>query len=72
MANRPFPSFYIFLDDDGQFRWHYQYSGNHKIEASSGEAYHNYEDCREAIDMVKAGYDAPVWRSGEVTKKVGG
>ena len=67
MAQRPYPSFLIYFDKDGQFRWRLQ-AANHRTIADSGEAYHNYADCRAAIKLIKSPHD--VWRTQEVADAV--
>jgi uncharacterized protein len=69
MAQRPFPSFFIYVDEAGEFRWRYQASGNHKIEADSGEGYTTYAACKAGIELVKKCKDAPVWRSQEAADR---
>lgn len=70
MAKRPFPSFLIDVDAAGEYRWHYQHSGNHKIEADSGEGYETYADCLAGINMIKKGApNAQVWRTDAAAKK---
>lgn len=39
MANRPYPSFLIYLDKANLYRWRYQAAGNHKTLADSGESF---------------------------------
>ena len=68
MANRPYPSFLIYIDADGQFRWRLQ-AANHLTIADSAEGYHNYDDCRHAIGLIKSPH--PVWRTGDVSDAVG-
>ena len=68
MAQRPYPSFLIYLDATGQFRWRLE-AGNYKTIADSGEGYHNYNDCRHGIDLIESPH--PVWRTQEVTDRVG-
>lgn len=60
MANRPYPSFLIYKDKAGEYRWRYQAS-NTKTIADSGEGYKKKADCRHGIDLVQASYDSPVW-----------
>lgn len=70
MANRPYPSFLIYLDEKKEFRWRYQAS-NTKIIADSGEGYKNKVDCQRGIDLVKASWDSPVWITDDAKKKGG-
>jgi len=44
-------TFYIFKDQAGQWRWHLT-AANNRIVATSGEAYHNKQDCLSAIGLV--------------------
>lgn len=60
MADRPFPSFLIYKDARGEYRWRYQAS-NTKTVADSGEGYKNKADCEHGINLVKASNDSPVW-----------
>lgn len=69
MTTRTYPSFLIYLDKQDQFRWRLQ-AANHRTIADSGEGYHNYKDCRSAISLIKSPH--PVWRTNEVTERVGG
>lgn len=68
MATRPFPSFLIYVDDKGEFRWHYQAS-NTKIIADSGEGYKNLADCEHGIALVKQSTNASIWETQAVTQK---
>lgn len=68
MANRPYPSFLIYLDNKSEFRWRYQAS-NTKTIADSGEGYKNKADCQHGIDLVKASYDKPIWITDDAKKK---
>lgn len=43
VAQRPYPSFLIYLDVNRQFRWKLE-AANGKIIANSGEGYHNLSD----------------------------
>lgn len=60
MADRPFPSFLIYKDAVGEYRWRYQASNTLTI-ADSGEGYINKADCQHGIDLVKASTHSPVW-----------
>ena len=51
--------FWIRKDATGQWRWRLR-AANNKIIAESGESYHNEQDCRNAIVLVKRSSDAPV------------
>ena len=68
MATRPYPSFLIYFDKQGQFRWRLQ-ATNHRTIADSAEAYHNFKDCRDAISLIKSPH--PVWQTKDVTDALG-
>lgn len=68
MATRPYPSFLIYLDSDGHYRWRCEAANGSRIIADSGEGYHNYADCRNMIPVV-AGAAANIWQTKEVTDR---
>jgi uncharacterized protein YegP (UPF0339 family) len=66
VAGRPFPSFFIYKDTAGEYRWRYQ-ATNGKIIADSGEDYVTKADCRRGLDlMIATNPHTPIWKSGEV------
>jgi len=67
MANRPYPSFLIYKDNKGEFRWRYQ-AANHRTIADSGEGYNNLADCEHGIELVKQSRNSEVWETDEVAK----
>ncbi len=62
MAARSFPSFYIYRDNRGEFRWTYEASNGRTISVSS-EGYVAKADCVRSIDIMKASYASPVFDS---------
>lgn len=60
MADRPFPSFLIYKDNIGEYRWRYQAS-NAKVIADSGEGYKKKSDCEHGISLVQGSSSSPVW-----------
>lgn len=68
MADRPFPSFLIYIDAKGEYRWHYQAS-NTKIIADSGEGYKNLADCDRGIELVQQSHSSPVWETHDVAQR---
>lgn len=68
MANRPYPSFLIYLDARNEFRWRYQAS-NTKVIADSGEGYNRVEDCERGIELMQECARAEIWEEEEVTKR---
>ncbi len=69
MASRPYPSFLIYLDSRGEFRWRYEAS-NYKTIADSGEGYKNYDDCNHAINLMKQCTHSQIWETQEVAQRV--
>jgi uncharacterized protein YegP (UPF0339 family) len=53
-------AYYIHQDAQGYWRW-YLLAANHRRIANSGEGYHNKQDCRDAIALVKGSGYAPVY-----------
>lgn len=68
MATRPYPSFLIYLDTRGEFRWRLQAS-NAKVIADSGEGYKNLADCERGIELVIGSASYETWEEEEVTKR---
>ncbi|MGE5722299.1 MAG: YegP family protein [Sphingomonadales bacterium] len=59
MAQRPFPSFLIFADDKGHWRWNFADKSG-KVIASASQAYARPAGCARVIqEMQKAG-EVPV------------
>jgi len=66
MANRPYPSFLIYKDSAGEYRWRLQ-AANTKTIADSGEGYKNKADCKHGIQLVMdATSKTPVWKTDDV------
>ena len=68
MATRPYPSFLVYIDADNQFRWRLQ-AANHRNIANSGEGYHNFSDCMDAIGLIQSPH--PIWQTDAVTGRLG-
>ena len=62
-----YPSFTIYLDNAGQYRWRCQ-AANHKTIADSSEGYHNYRDCKAMIAVV-GGAASNIWQTNDVTAR---
>ena len=60
MTSRPYPSYWIYRDRVGQWRWSYEASNGETIAVSS-ESYIRKSDCQRGIDLMKASYSSPVW-----------
>ena len=57
---RTYPSYFIYRDIKGLWRWTYEAS-NGKTIAVSSESYFNKSDCQRGIDIMKASGASPVW-----------
>jgi uncharacterized protein len=64
MASRPYPSFWIYRDNKGEWRWTYEASNGETIAVSS-EGYVRRVDCRHAISLMQASHGSPVWVAGK-------
>lgn len=53
-------AYYIYVDAQGYWRW-YLLSDRHRRIANSAEGYHEKQDCRDEIALVKGSADAPVY-----------
>lgn len=60
MATRPYPSYWMYRDNQRLWRWSYEAS-NGKTIAVSSESYHNRADCQRGLDIMKASHSSPVW-----------
>jgi uncharacterized protein YegP (UPF0339 family) len=57
---RTYPSYFIYRDIKGLWRWTYEAS-NGKTIAVSSESYSNKSDCQRGIDIMKASDTSPMW-----------
>lgn len=60
MANRPFPSYWIYRDNQNQWRWTYEASNGETIAVSS-ESYVRKSACQRSIEIMKQSGSSPVW-----------
>ena len=60
MAHRPFPSYWMFRDNAGRWRWNFAGAGGTVIAASS-VAYFHKEGCIRAIGTMRGSANVPVW-----------
>ncbi len=65
MAARPYPSFLIYKDEVGQFRWRYQLSIR-KTLAESADSYKSRFDCVQDIQLVQGCGNSPIVTAGDV------
>jgi len=60
MAERTYPSYWLYKDTRGEWRWSYEAS-NGKTIAVSSEGYNRRVDCERGIDIMKASHSSQVW-----------
>ncbi|HYE28342.1 MAG TPA: DUF1508 domain-containing protein [Allosphingosinicella sp.] len=60
MSTRPFPSYWIYRDSRGEWRWRYDASNGRTIAVSS-EGYVRKVDCERGIEIMKASSNSEVW-----------
>jgi uncharacterized protein YegP (UPF0339 family) len=60
MANRPYPSFFMYKDNQGKWRWKYDAS-NYETIAVSSESYNRRADCERGIEIMKASANTETW-----------
>lgn len=65
MPARPYPSFLIYKDEAGQFRWRYQLSIK-KTLVESADSFKNRFDCVENIQLVQGCGKSPIVTAGDV------
>lgn len=62
MASRSYPSFNVYRDNRGEYRWTYEAS-NGKTIAVSSEGYVAKSDCINGVSLMKASFASPVFDS---------
>lgn len=55
-------AFYMYLDNEGRWRWRLL-AGNNRVIADSGQGYRNKQDCRDGITLVQKSASAAVYES---------
>jgi len=55
-----YPSYYLYKDTAGYWRWTY-YASNGKAISVSSESYVAKVDCQRGIDIMKASYNSTVY-----------
>ena len=65
MAARTFPSYWMYKDVQGKWRWTY-HAANGEAIAVSSESYNRRVDCENGINIMKASFNAPVWLPNEL------
>ncbi|MBM6581757.1 DUF1508 domain-containing protein [Microvirga sp. BT689] len=65
MANRVYPSYWMYKDSRGEWRWTYEAS-NGKTIAVSSESYKSRRDCERSIEIMKASANSPTWMPADL------
>jgi uncharacterized protein len=65
MAQPPFPSFWMYKDNQSKWRWTYEAS-NGKTIAVSSESYHRRADCMRGIEIMQTSSKSEVWLPSEL------
>lgn len=60
MTTRPYPSYWMYRDGRGEWRWRYD-AKNAETLAVSSEGYVRRSDCRHAISLMQASASSPIW-----------
>ncbi|WP_410489483.1 YegP family protein [Agrobacterium tumefaciens] len=60
MTSRTYPSYWMYKDNKGEWRWTYEAS-NAKTIAVSSEGYVKRSDCERSIEIMKASTHSQVW-----------
>jgi uncharacterized protein YegP (UPF0339 family) len=60
MANRTYPSYWMYKDNRGEWRWSYSASNGLTIAVSS-EGYVKRSDCERSIAIMKESASSPVY-----------
>jgi uncharacterized protein YegP (UPF0339 family) len=60
MAERPFPSYWMYRDNQNLWRWRYDARNGETIAVSS-ESYNRRADCERGIEIMKSSSNSPVW-----------
>jgi uncharacterized protein YegP (UPF0339 family) len=66
MAQRTYPSYWLYIDDAGEWRWSYAAINGRTIAVSS-EGYVKRSDCERSIEIMKASGNSPVWWPASLT-----
>lgn len=62
MAPRSFPSYRLFKDNRGKWRWRYDLSADEAIAVSS-DSYDSRPECERAVMVLRQSIHAPLWVS---------
>lgn len=64
MATRPYPSYWLYRDNQKKWRWTY-HAANGLAIAVSSESYERRAGAQHGIDIMKASHNSDVWMPNE-------
>jgi uncharacterized protein len=65
MGNRPFPSFFMYKDVQGKWRWTF-HASNHEPIAVSSESYETRRACERGIEIMNKAPQCETWMPTEL------
>ena len=65
MANQTFPSYWMYKDIQGKWRWTY-HAANGEAIAVSSESYNRRADCENGIKIMKQSSNSEIWLPNEL------
>lgn len=65
MSDRTYPSYWLYKDNRGEYRWSYDAINGRTIAVSS-EGYARKADCLRSIDIMKASNGSPIWMPTDI------
>jgi uncharacterized protein YegP (UPF0339 family) len=68
MADRPYPSYWLYRDAKREWRWTYHASNGEPIAVSS-EGYVRRADANRSIEIMKASHSSPVWMPSDLVNE---
>lgn len=67
MAERTYPSYWMYKDERGEWRWRYDAS-NGKTIAVSSESYKKRTDCERGIEIMQESSASLTWLPADLAK----
>jgi uncharacterized protein YegP (UPF0339 family) len=65
MADRTYPSYWMYKDNKGEWRWTYEAKNGETIAVSS-EGYKNRSDCERGIEIMKQSSGSQTWMPSDL------
>lgn len=64
MSKRIFPSFLIYIDSKGDYRWSFSETPTRKV-AVSAEGFARIQDCEADVELMRRSRAAQLWATDE-------